>query len=220
MLILPLGKEGSNGIQFFTLLIISLCILMFAITGMGHNTLWLAYYPESYNPLYMLSSAFCHGDIIHITGNLFFFFCFASTVEKSSTSFGFFFCFLVFVFIPDIAYSISTYSNIPTIGLSGVVWGYMGVFLALYPTSNVKCLVWYLIIIKKIEVPSFIFILAFLAFDIGAAKNGVISNVNYVAHFAGFGAGVITKLFIWPLLEKKKPSEKTAIYHNKRQRKW
>lgn len=221
MLILPLGKEGGSGFQLLTLLVILLCIMVFIFTFGGENYEWCAYYPKSYSPIFMLSSSFCHGDIVHIGGNLFFFFCFASSVEKSSSTIGYILCFLIFASITSVAYSISAKNNIPTIGLSGIVWGYMGMFLVIHPKSKVNCLVWYLFIIKKIEVPAFIFILAFLAFDIGASKHYIYSNVNYVAHFSGFAAGILTKLILWPLIKRKDLKKNRSLYQtNSKNNRW
>ncbi len=52
---------------------------------------------------------------------------------------------------------------IPTLGLSGVVWGFMGMFLFRYPREYIECWVLFL---GKVNVPAALFILGFLAFDV------------------------------------------------------
>ena len=102
--------------------------------------------------------------------------------------------FTIFVLATNLTYSVSAREPIPTIGLSGVVWGFMGLFLVKYPKDNINCFVWYLWVFKTIEVPALIFILAFLALDIGAFRNEPNSNVNHVAHISGFLAGALFML--------------------------
>ena len=201
MLILPLNKQDQAGVPFFTLLVCLICVLVYFIAP-EDAALSLAYSPHSPNVAKMFSSVFVHGDIFHLFGNLFFFYCFSRTVESELTNKGYVIAFAVFVIATDLAYSVSTKNLIPTIGLSGVVWGFMGLFLVRYPKENINCLVWYLWVIKKIEVPAFIFVLAFLAFDIGAFRQEQHDNINYIAHFSGFVTGVILNIGFWGFLSK------------------
>ena len=54
-----------------------------------------------------------------------------------------------------------------------------------------NCFVWFILLFKKIEVPTFVFILAFLAFDIIGYRSGEEVGINYIAHFSGFIAGAL-----------------------------
>jgi membrane associated rhomboid family serine protease len=205
MLILPLGKQGQSGIPFLTLLVCLGCVAVYmAVTG-EHAKLSLAYYPGSSNLLKMFSSAFVHGDIFHLVGNLFFFYCFSRTVESEIPARAYLLAFLLFAIATNVAYSASATEPIPTIGLSGVVWGFMGLFLMRYPKDSIDCLVWYLWVIRTIQVPAFMFILAFLAFDIGAFREEPNSNINHIAHISGFVAGVILHFGFWAFLSREDP---------------
>jgi membrane associated rhomboid family serine protease len=191
MLIVPLKREDQSGIPVLTLLVCLACVSVYLFTQNEADKLSLAYYPHSANVLRMFTSVFAHADILHLLGNLFFFYCFSRAIEAEVSPGAYLTAFLVFVLATNLTYSASVHEPIPTIGLSGVVWGFMGMFLVNYPKDNINCFVWYLWVFKTIEVPAFIFILAFLALDIGAFRNEPNNNVNHVAHISGFIAGVI-----------------------------
>ena len=114
----------------------------------------------------------------------------------------------MFVLVTNLSFAFSATPNIPTIGLSGVVWGYMGMFLFRYPRDKVNCFVWFLLILKTVEVPTFVFILAFLAFDIIGYRSGEDLGTNYIAHFSGFIAGALYKLAFWKLFTTETPEPK------------
>ena len=157
----------------------------------------------------MFTSVFTHADIWHLVGNLFFFYCFARTIETQISIAGYLLAFVVFVLVTNLAFAFSATSNIPTIGLSGVVWGYMGMFLFRYPRDKVNCFVWFLLVLKTVEVPTFVFILAFLAFDIIGYRSGQDVGINYIAHFSGFIAGALYKMAFWNLFTTETPEPKS-----------
>jgi membrane associated rhomboid family serine protease len=214
--IIPLGKKGTTGIPIITLFICVVCAIVFAFAHGERDQLALAYYPQSYDVLKMFTAVFAHGDIWHLLGNLFFFYCFARTIETQISIKGYLIAFVSFVFVTAIAYSVTAKMPIPTLGLSGVVWGYMGIFLFRYPKEKIDCFVWYIVVFKVIEVPAIIFILAFLAFNVGEYRHLEDSNVNYVAHFSGFAAGALFRLMFWNLFTTEKPEPKRKAAYSAR----
>ena len=209
MLIIPLGKKGSEGIPVITLFVCLACILVHVFASTPADRLALAFHPDQLDPLKMFSSVFTHADIWHLLGNLFFFYCFARTIEARITATGFVLSFVVFVLATNLAYAVSAREPIPTLGLSGVVWGYMGMFLFRYPKDRIECWVLFL---NKIELPAALFILAFLTLDIVAYRHTEVAAVNYVAHFSGFAAGALFKMAFWNTFttEKPEPRKKEA----------
>ncbi|HTU66526.1 MAG TPA: rhomboid family intramembrane serine protease [Steroidobacteraceae bacterium] len=206
--IIPLGKKGSSGIPLITIFISVACALVFAFAHDDKAQLALAYYPRSYDVATMFTSVFTHADIWHLVGNLFFFYGFARTVETQISVKGYLFAFVLFVLVTNLAYGFAMHEDIPTIGLSGIVWGYMGIFLFRYPKDYIDCFVWYVVVFKIIEVPALVFILAFLALNVGAYRNLDDSAVNYVAHFSGFAAGALFRLMFWHVFTTEKPEPK------------
>lgn len=204
-LIVPLGKKGSTGIPIFTIFICVACIIVHAFANTEADRLALAFHPDQLDPLKMFTSVFTHGDFWHLTGNLFFFYCFARTIETQITAAGFLLAFAVFVLVTNLAFAATVHAPIPTLGLSGVVWGYMGMFLFRYPKDDINCGFWFLWKLTTFEVPAFLFILAFLAFDIIGYRSGGNESINYVAHFSGFIAGALYKLAFWNVLTTEAP---------------
>lgn len=203
MLLIPLSRKNQIGIPPLTILVILICLLVYVFITDEAGKLSFAYYPATFNPLKMLSSVFVHEDIFHILGNLFFFYCFSRAIEIEILSTAYLIIFLTITITTHILYSLTATEPIPTIGLSGVVWGFMGIFLMRYPKQDIRCFVWYLWVFKVIEVPSYIFVLAFLAFDYMDFKSDIADNVNHIAHIGGFFVGVFIKLLGWNWLSRR-----------------
>jgi membrane associated rhomboid family serine protease len=206
--LVPLGKKGTTGIPIFTIFICVACIIVHVFASTNADRMALAFYPTRPNLLQMFTSVFTHADIWHLVGNLFFFYSFARTVETQISAVGYLLAFLLFVVATNIAYALSATSPMPTIGLSGVVWGYMGIFLLRYPGDRINCFLWFLWKFKTFEVPAFLFILAFLAFDIIGFRYGEDVRINYVAHFSGFIAGALFKIAFWRAFSRETPAPK------------
>lgn len=208
MLIFPLGKRGTNGIPVATIFICVACILVQVFANSMSDRVALAFRPDQLDPLKMFTAAFTHGDVWHLIGNLFFFYCFARTIETQISFVGYLLAFVTFVLVTSLAYAATAAEPIPTLGLSGVVWGFMGIFLFLYPRENIECWVLFL---GKVNVPAAIFILVFLAFDIIAFRYTEVAAVNYVAHFSGFVAGALFKLGLWNTFADDPPALKRGL---------
>src|SRR5688572_19612897 len=191
MLIFPLGKRGTSGVPVATIFVCVMCVIVQVFATSMADRIALAFHPDQLDPLKMFTSVFTHADFWHLVGNLFFFYCFARTLEAELTFVGYLLAFMVFVLITNLAFAATAPLPIPTLGLSGVVWGFMGIFLLRYPRENIECWVLFL---GKVNVPAALFILCFLAFDIIAFRSSEVLGVNYAAHFSGFIAGAMFKL--------------------------
>lgn len=209
--IIPLGKKGSSGFPILTVFICIACAIVFAFSQGEREQIALAYEARSFNVAGMFTSVFAHANIWHLLGNVFFFYCFARTIETQISIKGYLFAFVLFVLVTNIAFSLATRDPVWTVGLSGVVFGFMGVFLMRYPREKIDCLVWFIIVFKVIDVPAMLFILAFLALNIAESRHLEHSNVNYVAHFAGFGAGVMFRLLFWSAFTTEKPEPRRRL---------
>jgi membrane associated rhomboid family serine protease len=202
MLIFPLGKHGSAGIPIASIFVCVACVIVHVFATNIDDRLALAFHPDQLNPFTMFSSVFTHADVLHLVGNLFFFYCFARTVETQMSFAGYLLAFTIFVLATNLAYAATAPLPIPTLGLSGVVWGFMGIFLLRHPREYIECWVLFL---GKVNVPAALFILGFLAFDIMAYRSSEVLGVNYVAHFSGFVAGALFKLLLWDTFTTEKP---------------
>ena len=200
--LVPLGKKGSTGIPIFTIFISVACIIVYAFANKDADRLALAFHSDQLDPLKMFTSVFTHGSLWHLAVNLFFFYGFSRTIETQLTAAGYLLAFAVFVLITNLAFAATANAGTATIGLSGVVWGYMGMFLLRYPRDDITC--W---CVRTIEVPAFLFILAFLLYDIAAFRQGGNAQVNYAAHLSGFLVGAAYKLAFWKIFTTENPPE-------------
>ena len=206
--IIPLGKKGSTGFPILTIFICVACAIVYTFAQGEREQAALAYHAHTFNVLSMFTSVFAHADIWHLLGNLFFFYSFARTIETQISIKGYLLAFVLFVFVTSFAFSLAMKGPGWTIGLSGVVWGYMGIFLLRYPKDKIDCFVWFVIVFKVIDVPAIVFILGFLALNVAEYRHLEDTGINYIAHFSGFAAGVMFRLMFWGVFTTEKPESK------------
>ena len=148
-----------------------------------------AYAPETWRILNMFSYVFAHADIFHIVGNLFFFFAFSATVEiilgvrLYALAFG-----LISVGTAMLysVYSMGNPNPLPTVGLSGVVYGMMGLFVYFVPWVNIRFFVWILIMFFRFSIPAWIIVGIYFSIDTYNLMNSEeLGGVNLVAHVSG-----------------------------------
>ena len=174
----------------------------------------LSYDPDSLNILKMISSSFAHGSWSHVIGNLFFFFAFAATVEAIVGILLFPVVILALAIGTNLVYSLAVMTSpesVPTLGLSGVVMGTMGLFTYFIPTAKIRCFFWFLIIIRKFGIPAWILALWYFGWDAyDLYQTGNSGGVNLVAHVSGFIEGFLIGI----LLFKKRKKEVHAVLNS------
>jgi len=162
-------------------------------------TAQLMYDPRSFNPIKMISSIFTHSGWLHLFGNLLFFFAFAAAVELYIGRLKFSFLILTLAILTNLSYSIVMFSQtyaLPTLGLSGVVMGVIGVFIALMPKAKIRCIFWFIVIVRRMALPAWALGLWNIAWDIIQLNYSFHqSSVNFVAHISGALFGLA--LGIW-----------------------
>lgn len=167
----------------------------------SYETSDLWYYPDSYHIGRMISSSFAHGDWAHLAGNLFFFFAFAASVEIIVGYIFFPIIIITLAIGTSIAYSLATASNpeaLPTLGLSGVVMGMIGLFIYFIPMEKIKCFFWFLLYVRVLFIPAWILASWYIGWDIyNLYHDDGTSNVNFVAHVSGALIGYLTGLIFF-----------------------
>ena len=180
----------------------------YSVTAPKDMTVDYWYHPSSWSIPHMLTSAFAHGSWSHVIGNVFFFLAFAATVEIILGVFLYGLFFLTIAGTTSVFYSlhsIALESLVPTLGLSGVVSGFMGLFMFLAPTVNIKHGFWFILIFWRIfrfSIPVWILVLFYIGFD--AYKLITLENwqgINLIAHVGG---GIVGYLFGFLFLRSKK----------------
>ncbi len=178
-----------------------LCLIVFWLQLRYPVTEALMYYPRSWNPINMLTSTLAHGGWLHLFGNLVFFLAFAPALEILVGSKLRYLSIIIFIsFIAGIGYSISTLVGgiqaLPTLGLSGVVMGMIGLSAYLMPKARIKVFWWYIIFWKTFYVPAWVLAIIYIGLDVWTMitttnYHGINVVVHVVGGFAGFGYGYL-----------------------------
>jgi membrane associated rhomboid family serine protease len=184
-----------------------LCLVIFWLQIQYQVTESLMYYPETWNPLKMLTSSLAHGGWMHIFGNLIFFMAFAPAVEALIGSKLRFIWIIVFISLSvGISYTLSILMGnsepLPSLGLSGVVMGMIGLSAYLMPTARIKVFCWFFVFWKTFYVPVWVLAIFYLGWDmLTMITADDYHDINVVAHVFGGVAGYMYG-FLW-LKERK-----------------
>ena len=172
----------------------------FKLSGVKTDlTTQLMYEPHSYNLVNMITAAFAHGSWDHLLGNLFFFFAFAASVEMILGMLSYVLIFATLAVGTHLSYSLAMMNvndALPTLGLSGVVMGMIGVFVYLMPKINIRCFFWFFVIFRIVKAPAWLLAAWYVSWDIYALYfSEDQSPINFIAHLSGatigFGLGLI-----------------------------
>ena len=148
------------------------------------------YYPDSWNPVTMVTSSLAHAGFWHLFGNLLFFMAFGPALEiLLGSSLRYLGVMLLVALVSGISYSLWTVISgaevIPTLGFSGVVTGMIGLSAFLMPHARVRVFCW-LIVWKTFFVPAWILAAIYIGLDVWAMLTvNDFGGVNLVAHVAG-----------------------------------
>lgn len=153
-------------------------------------------YPAPFGVYFnFLSSMFMHGDIMHIFGNMLFLWIFGDNIENLIGHVRFAVFYIICGFAAAIAQVILGPSSvIPMLGASGAISGVLGAYVLLFPTKNVKALIFRF----YTTVPAYVALGIWIGYQIilGFMSSSESGGVAYGAHIGGFIAGVVLiKLF-------------------------
>ena len=180
---------------------VAICVIVYALQLGSPITETLLYFPDSWNPLTMVSASFAHGGFWHLFGNLVFFMAFAPAIEILLGNPLRYIGLILFICLASgVSYSIwislSGADAIPTLGFSGVVMGMIGLSAYLMPQARVRVFCWFLVW-KIFFVPAWIMAVIYIGLDAWAILSGSdFGGINLVAHVAGGLAGYVYGL-LW-----------------------
>jgi membrane associated rhomboid family serine protease len=155
----------------------------------------LAYPPDSWNPLRMLSAAVAHGSWSHLIGNLIFFYAFAATVEMLLGPLLYLAVLVMLALGTHSVYSLAMINSalaLPTVGLSGVVMGMIALFVYFIPQARISCILWLIVFWYRFALPAWLLATWYIGWDLYAifSTEGK-SGVNLVAHLSGAALGLL-----------------------------
>lgn len=167
------------------------------------NTLWNKYglSPNGkWKPYQLITAAFLHGGLLHLFGNLLFFFAVAFSLEDlwgRGVFLGFYLLGAVVSCVPSLVHP----AMVPSIGASGAISATMGAFLFRLPKTKIKllCLHFWLVRLMfgrkpfVVMLPGYIYLASYFIAQVISwhfdKQAGSVSNVGYSIHIAGFMFG-------------------------------
>ncbi len=185
-----------------TMIIISMNVLLYmleVVKGSAFVTQWsLVPYEVSAGKhlITILTAMFLHGSLLHIAGNMIFFWAFGPQLEDvmGRTRYA-----LFYVLGGVIAFGVQIVLNpeaqVPTLGASGAIAAIMGGFLITFPRDRIRTIVFLGIFVTIYLVPAVIlvglwFLLQIVSEAGTLAENQVGGGVAYGAHIGGFLFGL------------------------------
>ena len=171
----------------------------------------------------LFTSIFLHGGWMHLIGNMVFLWVFADNIEATIGNINFF----LFYMLGGLAASLTHIyldadSGIPGIGASGAIAACLGAYLVLYPRSQVKMFV--IFMVRSFKIPALLFLLFWIGqqlfVGIGSlgAQGEASGGVAWWAHIGGFVFGVIVGLVIRQFMEPKTLTVSAATNQTRRRR--
>ena len=157
----------------------------------------LAYRPDKFNVVTMITSTFAHAGWSHLLGNLLFFFIFASCIEAALGAVNFVSIFLVMAIATSVSYSLSASAAeaLPTIGLSGVAMGMMAMLTTMLPRAKIWCFFWFLLYFRRFTLPVLVIAAWYIGWNVyDLMHRDPDSHINYMAHVSGAVTGVVLGL--------------------------
>lgn len=137
----------------------------------------------------LVSYGFMHAGFFHLLGNMFYLWIFGNAICFCVGSATYPPIFLLLIVLSGIAHLV--FDGAPAIGASGAVNGVIGIYLYLYPRSNIRCM-WTLIWVwgEKFTVRAYWLIGFWFLKDLYGAINSD-APIAYAAHIGGLLAGLL-----------------------------
>jgi membrane associated rhomboid family serine protease len=184
---------------------------LFATHAPGSLDEKLMYDPATPDPIRMITSSLAHADWGHLIFNLIFFFAFAPALEVMCMHpLRYLGVLVVLCFTTSVAYSLFSLGSstpIPTLGLSGVVMGMIGLSAYMRPHARIRTFVWFIFFAKNIHIPAWILAAFYIGDDLltlfGSGNSG---GINVVAHVSGGISGYLIGMF-WLKQQKEEAKE-------------
>lgn len=154
----------------------------------------LAYRAGSWDVTRMWSSTVAHGGWDHLIGNLIGFMAFGMFVEAILGTVLFSVVLLAIALIADLAFSawnLSSAAPTAVIGLSGVVYGMMGMLAYFWPAARVRCVLWIVVLFKSISIPVWILAVVYIGWDSYDLLRGNGEGISLISHVSGGISGFL-----------------------------
>ncbi len=160
------------------------------IPGWYRLALW---HGDGLQPVQWVTSFFIHGGILHLIGNMVFLWAFGLIVEGKVGPYVFVALYLGIGIAQNIVEQVLflPFPTAPSLGASSAIYGIMMVALLWAPQDNLKCMLNFWYYIWLIEVPIFMFGLAYFLMDFSLALYDGFAMGTALLHVMGAVTGLV-----------------------------
>ncbi len=142
----------------------------------------------------LVSSQFLHAGIFHLLGNMLYLWIFGNNIENVLGKIRFLLFYLLCGVLAALGHLVlNPYSTIPMVGASGAIAGVLGAYLVTFPGTRVLVLAFIFFFVTTLRISAF-WVLAFWflmqLYNAASTSGTEGTNVAYMAHVAGFVAGL------------------------------
>ncbi|MBI2837118.1 MAG: rhomboid family intramembrane serine protease [Acidobacteria bacterium] len=142
-------------------------------------------------PLTLFTAMFMHAGFMHLAGNMLYLWIFGNNVEDAFGHFGFTIFYLTCGLAAAFGHVLfNLNSRIPMVGASGAIAGVLGAYMVLYPRARVHTLIPFPFFFQILPIPAFLVLGLWFVFQLLSAGVGSGGGIAFMAHVAGFVAGV------------------------------
>lgn len=196
-------EDESEGVPWMVYIISAACIAVYFFTynylsEFELNNFFYQYgcIPSEFKFYTTITCTFLHGGIMHLLGNLYFFWIYGSACEKALGATRLVIIYLTGAIVSVSAHVISVspfYRDVPTIGASGAISAMLGAFLVLFPTVRIRILVLTFGRPLPAHAPAYFVLGCWFLMQIFYSLKivGDVAEVAFWAHIAGFAAGAL-----------------------------
>jgi membrane associated rhomboid family serine protease len=154
-----------------------------------------------------ISNVFLHGGLMHLVGNMIFFFVFGSRINALLGQLQTLGVYLLLGVVASLSYHLSMaghHPQTPALGASGAIMGMAGMYLIFFPINKVYMIFWIRLgpltlwrrIMKIFALRGFWVLLFYIAFDVVDVAMGVNDHTAHWAHVGGFLGGIAVGLIL------------------------
>jgi len=147
----------------------------------------------------IMMSAFMHAGYIHLIGNMIFLSVFGPAVEKRIGPIRFIIFYLIALMASFYThFLVYPHSPTPVVGASGAIAAIMGAYLVFSPKAKILTIIPLLFFIEVVEIPSFLFILAWFTLQgfNGYLSTNSLSTIAWFSHIGGFITGLASGIYL------------------------
>jgi membrane associated rhomboid family serine protease len=143
---------------------------------------------------------FLHGGILHLFGNMLYFFIFGDNVEDRFGHLKYFLLYLFFGIAGGLVHSAMAVMQggseqmIPAVGASGAISGVLGAYMIFFPNARIVSLFFTGYFIRLVPVPAVFFIGFWFILQFLNGVLGSVTGVAYWAHIGGFLTGALVAM--------------------------